>query len=364
MLGVGLVDFDTAAGDDFDFKFVGINDPAGLARQVAELQRAAMQGHTEPADPARRVGTPGPVCAGSSRHSRSGRASPLCAAPAGAAIRAFRTSDGSEDPAFVRLGARTRVDHVVADGSQGVYLLGRIIVNGGARQIVHLRRDRHGRSRVPALHPGRPRRRRRAAPGRARADRDVHVDRRPRAQPRRGPRRGTRVARSPGSRSCPARRASTASARSRSRAGRSSSAATARSSPGAPGAAQTAWARALPVRADRALEGEDLGRRDDAAARHAARVDRPRRRSHARSAEARMSPRPGAASGRRAADRAQPGRVLAGRPSRRHPPRRPAARRTAVECGTRRDALAGDADTLYVGGLADLVRRGRQRSRA
>ena len=29
MLGVGLVDFDTAAGDDFDFKFTGINDPAG-----------------------------------------------------------------------------------------------------------------------------------------------------------------------------------------------------------------------------------------------------------------------------------------------------------------------------------------------
>jgi uncharacterized membrane protein YdbT with pleckstrin-like domain len=45
MLGVGLVDFDTAAGDDFDFKFTGITDPAGLARQVAELQRAAMQGH-------------------------------------------------------------------------------------------------------------------------------------------------------------------------------------------------------------------------------------------------------------------------------------------------------------------------------
>jgi hypothetical protein len=65
----------------------------------------------------------------------------VCAAPAEAALRAFRTSDGSEDPAFVRLGARTRVDHVVADGSQGVYLLGRIIVNGGARQIVHLKRD-------------------------------------------------------------------------------------------------------------------------------------------------------------------------------------------------------------------------------
>jgi uncharacterized membrane protein YdbT with pleckstrin-like domain len=45
MLGVGLVDFDTAAGDDFDFKFTGITDPAGLARQVAELQRTAMQGH-------------------------------------------------------------------------------------------------------------------------------------------------------------------------------------------------------------------------------------------------------------------------------------------------------------------------------
>ena len=48
MLGVGLVDFDTAAGDDFDFKFVGINDPAGLAKQIAELQRAAMQAHSSP----------------------------------------------------------------------------------------------------------------------------------------------------------------------------------------------------------------------------------------------------------------------------------------------------------------------------
>jgi uncharacterized membrane protein YdbT with pleckstrin-like domain len=48
MLGVGLVDFDTAAGDDFDFKFVGINDPAGLARQIAELQRAAMAAHSHP----------------------------------------------------------------------------------------------------------------------------------------------------------------------------------------------------------------------------------------------------------------------------------------------------------------------------
>jgi uncharacterized membrane protein YdbT with pleckstrin-like domain len=48
MLGVGLVDFDTAAGDDFDFKFSGVEDPAGLARQVAELQRAAMQAHSQP----------------------------------------------------------------------------------------------------------------------------------------------------------------------------------------------------------------------------------------------------------------------------------------------------------------------------
>jgi uncharacterized membrane protein YdbT with pleckstrin-like domain len=45
MLGVGLVDFDTAAGDDFDFKFTGIDNPAGLAKQVAELQREAMAGH-------------------------------------------------------------------------------------------------------------------------------------------------------------------------------------------------------------------------------------------------------------------------------------------------------------------------------
>jgi uncharacterized membrane protein YdbT with pleckstrin-like domain len=48
MLGVGLVDFDTAAGDDFDFKFTGIDDPAGLAKQVAELQRTAMKAHSTP----------------------------------------------------------------------------------------------------------------------------------------------------------------------------------------------------------------------------------------------------------------------------------------------------------------------------
>jgi uncharacterized membrane protein YdbT with pleckstrin-like domain len=48
MLGVGLVDFDTAAGDDYDFKFSGIEDPAGLAKQIAELQRAAIQRQSQP----------------------------------------------------------------------------------------------------------------------------------------------------------------------------------------------------------------------------------------------------------------------------------------------------------------------------
>jgi hypothetical protein len=63
------------------------------------------------------------------------------AAPAAADMRAFRASDGSEDPGFVRLGARTRVNRVIPDGSRGVYLIGRIIVNGGAQQMVHLKRD-------------------------------------------------------------------------------------------------------------------------------------------------------------------------------------------------------------------------------
>ena len=45
---MGLVDFDTAAGDDFEFKFTGIDDPADLARQVAELQRAAIGAQSGP----------------------------------------------------------------------------------------------------------------------------------------------------------------------------------------------------------------------------------------------------------------------------------------------------------------------------
>jgi uncharacterized membrane protein YdbT with pleckstrin-like domain len=43
MLKVGLVDFDTAAGGDFDFKFAGVENPEDLARQISELQRAATQ---------------------------------------------------------------------------------------------------------------------------------------------------------------------------------------------------------------------------------------------------------------------------------------------------------------------------------
>ena len=45
MLKVGMVDFDTAAGDDYDFKFTGIEHPANLARQIAELQRTANAQH-------------------------------------------------------------------------------------------------------------------------------------------------------------------------------------------------------------------------------------------------------------------------------------------------------------------------------
>lgn len=45
MLKVGMVDFDTAAGDDYEFKFTGIEHPANLARQIAELQRTANAQH-------------------------------------------------------------------------------------------------------------------------------------------------------------------------------------------------------------------------------------------------------------------------------------------------------------------------------
>jgi hypothetical protein len=63
------------------------------------------------------------------------------AVPAEAGLRAFRTSDGSEDASFVSLGAATAVARSLPDGHHGVYLIGRIVVNGGQRQIVHLRPD-------------------------------------------------------------------------------------------------------------------------------------------------------------------------------------------------------------------------------
>jgi hypothetical protein len=58
--------------------------------------------------------------------------------PASGKVLAYRTSDGSADPAFVKLGATTTVERVVPDGARGAYLIGKIAVNGGERQIVHL----------------------------------------------------------------------------------------------------------------------------------------------------------------------------------------------------------------------------------
>jgi hypothetical protein len=63
------------------------------------------------------------------------------ATPAEAGVRAFRTSDGSEDASFVSLGAATTVARSLPDGHHGAYLIGRIVVNGGRRQIAHLRPD-------------------------------------------------------------------------------------------------------------------------------------------------------------------------------------------------------------------------------
>lgn len=65
----------------------------------------------------------------------------VSAAPASADVRAFRTSDGSEDAAFVRLGSKSLPSAVVPDGAHGAYLIGRIVVNGGERQVVHLLPD-------------------------------------------------------------------------------------------------------------------------------------------------------------------------------------------------------------------------------
>jgi hypothetical protein len=62
-------------------------------------------------------------------------------APASAAVLAFRTSDGSADSAFVKLGDATRVQSVVPDGARGVYLIGKVAVGGAQRGIVHVLPD-------------------------------------------------------------------------------------------------------------------------------------------------------------------------------------------------------------------------------
>ena len=74
-------------------------------------------------------------------------------APASADVRAFRTSDGSENPAFVALGARTTVEGSLSDGHGGVYLFGNVFVDGGQRPLVHVRADGSvDRSFRPRIH--------------------------------------------------------------------------------------------------------------------------------------------------------------------------------------------------------------------
>ena len=41
MLQIGDVDFDTAAGDDYNFVFAGVADPADVVHMVDERHRAA-----------------------------------------------------------------------------------------------------------------------------------------------------------------------------------------------------------------------------------------------------------------------------------------------------------------------------------
>jgi hypothetical protein len=55
-----------------------------------------------------------------------------------AGVHAYRTSDGSEDRAFVTLGPKTRPYAVVPDGTGGAYLVGHIAVSGGQRQVVRV----------------------------------------------------------------------------------------------------------------------------------------------------------------------------------------------------------------------------------
>jgi uncharacterized membrane protein YdbT with pleckstrin-like domain len=41
VLGIGTVDFDTAAGGDYDFTFAGVSDPGQIVRIVDDAQEAA-----------------------------------------------------------------------------------------------------------------------------------------------------------------------------------------------------------------------------------------------------------------------------------------------------------------------------------
>jgi hypothetical protein len=65
----------------------------------------------------------------------------LAAAPASAGVLAYRTSDGSPDQAFIKLGAFTTVQSVVPDGGRGAFLIGSIAVDGSQRKMVHLLAD-------------------------------------------------------------------------------------------------------------------------------------------------------------------------------------------------------------------------------
>ena len=65
----------------------------------------------------------------------------MLATPVRAGVHAYRASDGSEDASFVRLGGGTAPSAIVPDGARGVYLIGRIVVDGGERQVVHVRAD-------------------------------------------------------------------------------------------------------------------------------------------------------------------------------------------------------------------------------
>jgi uncharacterized membrane protein YdbT with pleckstrin-like domain len=51
LLGVGTVDFDTAAGDDYEFAFRGVADPEGISQVVDRAQSLASAAATAPAAP-------------------------------------------------------------------------------------------------------------------------------------------------------------------------------------------------------------------------------------------------------------------------------------------------------------------------